>query len=65
MTLTVYINLHSPFLIMLHIKFGFDWPSGFKEDVEYYGHIPSGSGEENFLRFLLFTCIAMAAILVM
>ena len=27
-------NFCSPFLRMLHIKFGFDWPSGFRgEDV--------------------------------
>ena len=32
-TLTIYITFHSPFLMMLHIKFGFDWPSGFREDV--------------------------------
>ena len=32
-TLTIYINFHSPFLMMLHIKFGFDWPSGFRADV--------------------------------
>ena len=31
-TLTSYTNFHSLFLIMLHIKFGFDWPSGFRED---------------------------------
>ena len=31
-TLTIYINIHSLFLRMLHIKFGFDWPSGFRED---------------------------------
>ena len=36
-TLTIYIIFPSPFLTMLHIKFGFDWPSGFRE--EYYGHI--------------------------
>ena len=25
---------------MLHVKFGFDWPSGFREeDVEYYDNI--------------------------
>ena len=30
-TLTIYINFHSPFLRMLHRKFGFDWPSGFSE----------------------------------
>ena len=32
-TLTIYANFHSLFLRMLHIKFGFDWPSGFREDV--------------------------------
>ena len=32
-TMTIYINFHSPFLTMLHIKFGFDWPSSFREDV--------------------------------
>ena len=31
-TLTVYTNFHSLFLRMLHIKFGFDWPSGFREE---------------------------------
>ena len=29
---TIYINFHPPFLMMLHIKFGFDWPSGFGEE---------------------------------
>ena len=29
-----YIHIGSPCLQMLHIKFGFDWPSGFrKEDL--------------------------------
>ena len=33
-TRTIYINFHSPFLRMLHMKFGFDWPSGFRgEDL--------------------------------
>ena len=32
-TLTIYINFHSPFPRRLHIKFGFDWPSGFREDI--------------------------------
>ena len=33
-TWTIYTNFHSPFQILLHIKLGFDWPSGFrKEDV--------------------------------
>ena len=31
-TLTIYINFHSLFLRMFHIKFGFDWPSGFREE---------------------------------
>ena len=26
----VYIYIDYPFLLMLHIKFGFDWPSGFR-----------------------------------
>ena len=33
-TWTIYINFHSPFLRMFHMKFGFDWPSGFRgEDL--------------------------------
>ena len=33
-TWTVYTNFRSPFLRMLHMKFGFDWPSGFRgEDL--------------------------------
>ena len=33
-TWTIYINFRSPFLRRLHLKFGFDWPSGFRgEDV--------------------------------
>ena len=28
-TWTIYINFGSPFPRRLHIKFGFDWPSGF------------------------------------
>ena len=33
-TWTIYINFRSPFPRSLHIKFGFDWPSGFRgEDV--------------------------------
>ena len=33
-TWTIYTNLGSPFPRRLHIKFGFDWPSGFGgEDV--------------------------------
>ena len=30
----IYNNFRSPFLRMLHMKFGFDWPSGFRlEDL--------------------------------
>ena len=36
MTMTIYANFHSPFLRMLHIKFGFDWPSSFREDVRIF-----------------------------
>ena len=33
-TLTIYIIFRSPFPRRLHIKFGFDWPSGFRgEDL--------------------------------
>ena len=33
-TWTIYINFRSPFPRRLQIKFGFDWPSGFRgEDV--------------------------------
>ena len=28
-TLTIYINFHSPILRILHIKFGFDWLSSY------------------------------------
>ena len=30
-TWTIYINLRSPFSRRLYIKFGFDWPSGFRD----------------------------------
>ena len=32
-TLIVYIYIDSPILLMLHMKFGFDWPSSFRGDV--------------------------------
>ena len=33
-TWTIYINFRFPFLWMLHMKFGFDWPNGFRgEDL--------------------------------
>ena len=31
-TWTIYINFHPPFPRRLHIKFCFDWPSGFREE---------------------------------
>ena len=31
-TLTIYINFRPPFPMRLHIKFGFDWPSGVREE---------------------------------
>ena len=31
-TYIIYIHIDNPFLLMLHIKFGFDWPSGFRGD---------------------------------
>ena len=31
-TLTIYMNFHSLFLTMLHMQFGFDWPSDFREE---------------------------------
>ena len=32
-TWIIYIHIGSHFLLMLHIKFGFDWPSGFREKI--------------------------------
>ena len=29
---TSYVNFRSPFLRRLHMKLGFDWPSGFREE---------------------------------
>ena len=31
-TWIIYIYIDYPFLLMLHIKSGFDWPSGFRGD---------------------------------
>ena len=44
-----YTHICNPFLLMLHIKFGFDWPSGFRgEDVwillRYTCILPRGGG---------------------
>ena len=30
-TWIIYLYFHSPFILMLHIKFGFDWPSSFRD----------------------------------
>ena len=35
-TMNFYANFHSLFLMMLHIKFGFDWQSGLREDVRIF-----------------------------
>ena len=32
-TWTININFRSPFLRMIHMKIGFDWPSGFRGEV--------------------------------
>ena len=32
-TSTFYIKFHPPYLTMLHIKYGFNWPICFREDV--------------------------------
>ena len=32
-TLTIYINFSSPFLRILHMKFGFAWPSAFRVEI--------------------------------
>ena len=32
-TQNIYKNFDSPFPRRLHIKFGFDWPSGFREEL--------------------------------
>ena len=51
MTLTIYANFHSPFSIVPHIKFGFDWLSRFqKEVIRRFGHIhvySPGLGADN------------------
>ena len=31
-TWTIYINFRSPFPEKVHMKFGIDWPSGFREE---------------------------------
>ena len=33
-TCTIYTNFDSPFIRMLHMKFEFEWPSCFREDVQ-------------------------------
>ena len=49
-TLTIYINFHSPFLIILNKMFGFDWPSSFIEKrslniMVIYMYIAPGRGQ--------------------
>ena len=50
-TWTIYIYFLSAFARRLHIKFGFDWPSGFREKIfEIGGHIliySPGGGADN------------------
>ena len=36
LTMTIHANFHSLFMRTLRIKFGFDWPSGFREDVQLF-----------------------------
>ena len=51
MTGTIYIYFLSAFPRRLHIKFGFDWPSDFREKIfEIGGHIlvySPGAGADN------------------
>ena len=35
LSLTIYINFHSPIPMILHIKFGFDW-SAVTEKIKFY-----------------------------
>ena len=50
-TWTIYIYFLSAFPRRFHIKFGFDWPSSFREKIfEIGGHIhvkSSGAGADN------------------
>ena len=48
-TLTFYTKFHPPYLTMLHIKFGFNWPSFKNQNLaKFQNQRPSGSGEEDF-----------------
>ena len=40
-TWTIYTNFGSPFTRRLHIIFGFDWLSGFRDDLENGGLTPT------------------------
>ena len=53
-TMTIYIYFHSFFLRMLQKKFGFDWPSGFREEDVSILWPYIGSHPINHLR-LIFT----------
>ena len=44
-TLTIYTNFYSIFLRMLHIKFGFDRPSGCLNIMAIYMYIAPGQGK--------------------
>ena len=44
MTWTIYINFRSPFPRRLHIKFGFDWPSGFRGEDLWKWWTPTDDG---------------------
>ena len=43
-TWTIFINLRSPFVRMLHMKFGFDWPSGFRGEELWTSHDDDDDG---------------------
>ena len=46
--MTFYTKFHSPDLTMLHIKFGFNWPSGFRDVLNImviYIYIALGQGQ--------------------
>ena len=32
MTWIIYKHIDSPFILILYVKFGFDWPRGFREE---------------------------------
>ena len=60
---TIHIYFISAFPRRLHIKFGFDWPSGFREKIfEKCCHIhvySPGAGEDNLLGSNIFSLTHM------